>query len=83
MNRGTNKIRISKKNKKKLRAGDERAIILVTRPKHKFNNGIMVSGGICNECLRKIIFHTRMLTLFLINKFYLKEWGSWLIPNPQ
>ena len=64
MNRGTNKIRISKKTNKKLRAGDERAINLVTRPKHKFNNGIMVSGGICNEGLGKIIFHSGNVNTF-------------------
>jgi len=46
MNRGTNKIRLSKKTKNKLKAGDEDAINLLTRPQQKFNNGIMVSGGI-------------------------------------
>ena len=34
MNKGTNKIRISKKTRKKLKAGDEKAIDLVTRLKH-------------------------------------------------
>ena len=64
MNKGTNKIRISKKTRKKLKAGDEKAIDLVTRPKHKFNNGIMVSGGMCNEGLGKIIFHSGNVNSF-------------------
>ena len=38
---------------KKLKSGDERAIDLITRPQHKFNKAVMVSGGICNEGLGK------------------------------
>ena len=64
MNKGTNKIRISKKTRKKLKSGDEKAIDLVTRPKHKFNNGILVSGGMCNEGLGKIIFHSGNVNSF-------------------
>ena len=37
-----------------MKAGEEKAIKLVTRPQNKFNNGIMVSGGMCNEGLEKI-----------------------------
>ena len=61
---GVPKIRISKKTNKKLKAGGERAISLVTRPKHKFNNGIMVSGGICRKGLGKIIFHSGNVNSF-------------------
>ena len=48
MNKGTNKIRLCKKTERKLKAGDEKANELVTRQYHKFNNGILVSGGICD-----------------------------------
>ena len=64
MNRGTNKIRLSKKTKNKLKAGDEDAINLLTRPQQKFTNGIMVSGGICDEGLGKIIFHSGNVNSF-------------------
>ena len=64
MNRGTNKIRLSKKTKNKLKAGDEEAINLLTRPQQKFTNGIMVSGGICDEGLGKIIFHSGNVNSF-------------------
>ena len=73
MNRGTNKIRLSKKTKNKLKAGDEDAINLLTRPQQKFNNGIMVSGGICDEGLGKIIFHSGNVNSFAykqVLKFY-------------
>ena len=49
--KGTNKIRLSKKTKKKLKSGNEKSINLVTRQFYKFNNSIMVSGGIYNEGL--------------------------------
>ena len=58
MNKGTNKFRLSRKTRRKLRSGDEKSINLVTRPHHKFNNAILVSGGICNEGLGEIIFHS-------------------------
>ena len=64
MNKGTNKIRLSKKTRRKLRAGDEKSINLVTRAHHKFNNAIMVSGGVCNEGLGEIIFHSGNLNSF-------------------
>ena len=64
MNKGTNKIRISKKTRKKLKAGNEKAIDLVIRPKHKFNNGILVSGGMCNLGLGNIIFHSGTVNSF-------------------
>jgi len=48
MNKKTNKIRLSKKAKRKLKSGDEKSINLITRPHHKFNNGVVVSGGISN-----------------------------------
>ena len=43
---GTNKIRTSKKWRK-IRADDEESNNLISREYHKFNNSIMVSGGIC------------------------------------
>ena len=49
MNKGTNKIRLSKKTRRKLKAGDEKSINLVTRAHHKFKEAIMDSGGVCNE----------------------------------
>ena len=54
MNKGTNKIRLSRKTRRKLKSGDEKSINLVTRSHHKFNNAIMVSGGVCNEGLGEI-----------------------------
>ena len=53
MNKGTNKIRLSKKAQRKLREVDEKSINLITREHHKFYNTIMVSGGVCNEGLGK------------------------------
>ena len=38
MNKGTNKIRLSKKTRRKLKSGDEKSINLVTRQHHKFYN---------------------------------------------
>ena len=58
MNKGTNKILLSRKTRRKLKSGDEKSINLVTRQRHKFYNEIMVSGGICKEGLGNIIFHT-------------------------
>ena len=48
MNKGTNKIRLSRKTRRKLRSGDEKSINFVTRLYHKFNNSITISGDICN-----------------------------------
>ena len=75
MNKGTNKIRLSKKTRRKLRAGDEKSINLVTRAHHKFNNAIMVSGGVCNEGLGEIIFHSGNLNSFAYKQVlkYYKE----------
>ena len=76
MNKGTNKIRFCNKTRKKLKACDEKAIELVTRAFNKFNNGIMVSGGICNEGLGKIIFNSGNLNSFSykqVLKFYRED----------
>ena len=76
MNKGTNKIRVSKKIRIKLKAGDEKSINLVTKPQHKFNNAIMVSGGICNEGLGEVIFHSGNLNSFAykqVLKFYRED----------
>ena len=56
LNKGTNKIRLSKKTRRKLKACEEKSINLVIRMHHKFNNAIMVSGDVCNEGLDEIIF---------------------------
>ena len=61
---------------KKLRAGDEKANELATRQYHKFNNGILVSGGICDEGLGQIIFHkgnVNSLAYKQVLKFYRQE----------
>ena len=41
MNRGTNKRRIYKKTREKIKAGNEQAIKFVKRSYNKFNNGII------------------------------------------
>ena len=46
MNRGTNKLRLSKKTRRKIRADNEESNNLISREYHKFNNSIMVSRGI-------------------------------------
>jgi transposase len=76
MNKGTSKIRLSKKTKRKVKSGDEKSINLITRPHHKFNNGVMVSGGICNEGLGEIIFHSGNLNSFAykqVLKYYRED----------
>ena len=76
MNKGTNKIRLSKKTRKKLKAGDEKSINLVTRQHHKFNNAIIVSGGICDEGLGEIIFHSGNINSFAykqVLKYYRED----------
>ena len=76
MNKGTNKIRLCKKTEKKLKAGDEKTNELVTRQYHKFNNGILVSGGICDEGLGQIIFHSGNVNSFAykqVLKFYRQD----------
>ena len=40
LDKGTNKIRLSKKARRKLKSGDEKSINLVTRQHPKFHNGI-------------------------------------------
>ena len=75
-NKGTNKIRLSKKTKRKLKYGNEKSINLVTRSYHKFNNAIMVSGGMCKEGLGEIIFHSGNLNSFAykqVLKFYKED----------
>ena len=76
MNKGNNKIRLSKKTRRKLKSGEEKSIELVTRPHYKFNNAIMVSGGICREGLGEIIFHSGNLNSFAykqVLKFYKED----------
>ena len=75
MNRGTNKIRLSKKTRRKIRAGNEESNNLISREYHKFNNSIMVSGGICNEGLGELIFHSGNVNSFAYKQVlkYYKE----------
>ena len=76
LNKGTNKIRLTKKTRRKLRYGDEKSINLITRQTHKFNNAIIVSGGICDEGLGEIIFHSGNLNSFAykqVLKFYKED----------
>ena len=76
MNKGTNKIRLSGKTRKKLKSGGEKSINLITRQFHKFNNAIMVSGGICDEGLGEIIFHSGNVNSFAykqVLKFYKED----------
>ena len=75
-NRGTNKIRLSKKTRRKIKSGNEKSINLVTRQFYKFNNAIMVTGGICNEGLGEIIFHSGNLNSFTykqVLKYYRED----------
>ena len=75
MNKGTNKIRLSRKTRRKLKSGEEKSVNLVTRQYHKFYNAIMVSGGICKEGLGEIIFHSGNLNSFAYKQVlkYYKE----------
>ena len=76
LNKGTNKIRLSKKTRRKLKAGDEKSINLVTRAHHKFNN-----GGVCNEGLGEIIFHSGNLNSFAykqVLKYYKEDLNKFL-----
>ena len=76
LNKGTNKIRLCKKTQRKIKSGDERAINLRIRPQPKFNKGIMVSGGICEQGLGKLIFHSGNVNSFAykqVLKFYRED----------
>ena len=75
MNRGTNKIRLSKKTRRKIRAGNEESNNLISREYHKFNNSIMISGGIINEGLGELIFHSGNVNSFAYKQVlkYYKE----------
>ena len=67
---------MSKKTRRKLKSGNEKSINLVTRQTNKFNNAIMVSGGICDEGLGEIIFHAGNLNSFAykqVLKFYRED----------
>ena len=64
MNKGTNKICLSKKTRIKLKSYNDKSINLDTRRHHKNHNGIMVSGGVCNEGFDEIVFHCRNLNSF-------------------
>ena len=76
MNKGTNKIRLSKKIRRKLKADEEKTINIETSPQNKFNNVIMVPGGICNEGLGEVIFHSGKFNYFAYKqelKFYRED----------
>ena len=66
----SSKIRISIKNTQiYLKCGNENAINLVTRPFHKKESGLMVSGGICEQGLGNLVFHAGNVNSFSINKY--------------
>ena len=76
MNKGTNKIRLSKNSRRKIKNGNEESNNLISREYHKFNNSIMVSGGICNEGLGELIFHSGNLNSFAykqVLKYYRED----------
>ena len=58
------KVRLSRKTSKLIKNGNENALKKVTREFHKNYNGIMVSGGICEEGLGKLIFHSGNVNTF-------------------
>ena len=69
----SSKIRISKKMQKYLKCRNEKAINLVTRPFHKKESGLMVSGGICEQGLGILVFHADNVNSFSykqVLKFY-------------
>ena len=60
----SSKIRISKKMQKYLKGGNEKAINIIVSPAPKKENGLMISGGICEEGLGNIIFHAGNVNTF-------------------
>ena len=58
---------------KYLKYGNEKTINLVTRPFHKKESGLMVSGGICEQGLGNLVFHAGNVNSFSykqVLKFY-------------
>ena len=69
----SSKIRVNKKMQKYLKSGNEKALKLIVRPFYKKENGLMVSGGICDQGLGNIIFHAGNVNTFSykqVLKFY-------------
>ena len=67
------KIRFSKKMQKYLKSGNEKALQLIAKPFHKKENGLMVSGGICEQGLGNLVFHAGNVNIFSykqVLKFY-------------
>ena len=58
------KIRLSKKTSNLIKRGNEIALRKVTRQFHKKQNRLIVSGGICEEGLCKLIFHSGNVNTF-------------------
>ena len=58
------KIRLGRKTLREVKQGKESALKKITRPYHKKLNGILVSGGICQEGLGRIIFHSGNVNTF-------------------
>ena len=74
-----NKIRLSNKTSRAIKRGNEIALRKVTKQFHKKLNGILVSGGICNEGLGKIIFHrgtVNSLAYKQVLNFYKEDIGN-------
>jgi len=58
------KVRICKNTQKLISRGNEIALKKKQREIHKKEIGLMISGGICNEGLGKIIFHSGNVNTF-------------------
>jgi hypothetical protein len=56
LNPQTNQIRLSIKDKKRLKAGDENLIEKVNVPQKKFPDSFMVAGGLCKNGVSKLMF---------------------------
>lgn len=62
------KIRISKKTQRLIKNGNEVTLKKVAREFYKKENAIMISGGICNKGLGKLIFHSGNVNTFAYKK---------------
>jgi transposase len=75
LNPATNKIRLCKKDREKLRNGNEEICNKVYRPAKKFPERVMVSGGLCKDGVSKLIFCVGTMEKFAYKKCvdYFKE----------
>jgi hypothetical protein len=56
LNPQINQIRLSKKDKLRLKAGDEKLLEKVNIPQKKFPDSFMVAGGLCKNGVSKLMF---------------------------